>query len=152
MDGFIAKGQKLGNTFKWNSINQIIKYEQGRESKTVSEANDRTRARFSEIFDERNHRTSQSTAAPRGSAEMDAQQDAKRAVHLSTSGSQSHTSGDSKSAEELSKDESVSRDLFFRDPDSVWERGSSTPSLLSAYKVGGGGDDDGKRKKRKRKR
>lgn len=83
---------------------------------------------------------------------MDAQQDARRSEHLPTSRSQSHTSGDSKSVEELSKDESVSSDLFFRDTDSVWERDSSTPSLLSAYQVGGGGDDDGEKKKRKRKR
>ena len=46
MDGFIAKGQKLGNMYKWNNINQKIGYEQSRDRKAISETNDRTRARF----------------------------------------------------------------------------------------------------------
>lgn len=50
-DGFIAKGQKLGNQFKWSHVNQKIKYEQSRDSQAISETNDRTRARFKDLLD-----------------------------------------------------------------------------------------------------
>lgn len=63
MDGFLAKGQKLGNMFKWNSINQKISYEQSRDSKAISETNDRTRARFEDLLAEREPRNKKNNSA-----------------------------------------------------------------------------------------
>lgn len=48
-NGFKIKGQALGNSFKWAEIIKKINYEQVRDSKTISEANSRTRAIYGEI-------------------------------------------------------------------------------------------------------
>lgn len=56
MDGFVAKGQKLGNMYKWNNINQKIGYEQSRDRKAISETNDRTRTRFEDLLAQREPR------------------------------------------------------------------------------------------------
>lgn len=152
MDGFIAKGQKLGNMFKWNSINQIIKYEQGTENKTVSAANDRTRARFSAILNEANTGNSHATIATGRAAAMDDRQNERDAGHAPETGFQPHIGEADQNREELSANESLSDDLFFRDSNSIWERGHSASRVLSGNQVGGGGDDDGRRKKRRKRR
>ncbi len=66
MDGFVAKGQKLGNMYKWNNINQKIGYEQSRDRKAISETNDRTRARFEDLLAQRKPRNKKNNSA-RGS-------------------------------------------------------------------------------------
>src|SRR5690554_6580581 len=43
MDDFKAKGQALGNRFKWANIIKLIDYEQIRDSQEISQANRRTR-------------------------------------------------------------------------------------------------------------
>lgn len=48
MDDFKAKGQALGNRFKWANIINTIDYEQARDSQEISEANRRTRATYAE--------------------------------------------------------------------------------------------------------
>lgn len=53
-DGFIVKGQTLGNMFKWKNINEKLNYEQSRDSKTIGETNGTTRERFKDILDKRN--------------------------------------------------------------------------------------------------
>jgi hypothetical protein len=53
-DGFIARGQALGNIFKWKNITDKLNYEQGRDNKTISEANRETRERFKDFLDKRN--------------------------------------------------------------------------------------------------
>ncbi len=45
-EGFKIKGQALGNRFKWAEIIKKTGYEQTRDSKTISEANDSTRAKY----------------------------------------------------------------------------------------------------------
>ena len=40
---FKSRGQALGNQFKWGNISNKINYEQTRDSKEISQANDRTR-------------------------------------------------------------------------------------------------------------
>src|SRR5690606_7623272 len=122
------------------------------DSKTVSAANDRTRARFSTILNEGNKRDSQSATDSWRGFEMDDGQNERGAGGLSNSGFQSHTGGASESIEELSTNESLSDDLFFRDSNSIWERGHSASRVLPGNQVGGGGDDEDRKKKRKRKR
>src|SRR5690606_6238920 len=48
MDDFRAKGQALGNRFKWANIIKIIDYEQTRDSQKISQANRRTRDIYGE--------------------------------------------------------------------------------------------------------
>jgi hypothetical protein len=48
-DGFKITGQALGNRFKWAEIIKNISYEQVRDSKTISEANSRTRNIYGEL-------------------------------------------------------------------------------------------------------
>ncbi|CDS93843.1 conserved hypothetical protein [Sphingobacterium sp. PM2-P1-29] len=50
-EGFIAKGQKLGNQYKWSNLITHLNYEQSRDSQTIGETNDRTRARFKDILE-----------------------------------------------------------------------------------------------------
>ncbi|GAB3668133.1 hypothetical protein GCM10028791_43610 [Echinicola sediminis] len=45
-DGFTAKGQALGNQFKWGNVSKKLNYEQTRDSKKISQANERTRAKY----------------------------------------------------------------------------------------------------------
>lgn len=45
-EGFKVKGQALGNRFKWAEVIKIANYEQDRDGKAISEANDRTRAKY----------------------------------------------------------------------------------------------------------
>lgn len=45
-DGFIVKGAKLGNDFKWTSIKNVISYEQERDRRSIHEANLRGKARL----------------------------------------------------------------------------------------------------------
>jgi hypothetical protein len=48
MDDFMAKGQALGNRFKWANIIKSLDYEQTRDSQEISQANSRTRAKHGE--------------------------------------------------------------------------------------------------------
>lgn len=43
---FKARGQALGNQFKWGNISNKINYEQTRDSKEISQANNRTRENY----------------------------------------------------------------------------------------------------------
>lgn len=47
-EDFKAKGQALGNQFKWSSIQKSINYEQTRDSETISKTNHRTRSIYGE--------------------------------------------------------------------------------------------------------
>jgi len=55
-NGFLAKGQKLGNMYKWNKILNRIQYEQSADSKAISEANSRTRVRFADLLSQGDER------------------------------------------------------------------------------------------------
>lgn len=50
-NGFMAKGQKLGNLYKWNNIKDRIHYEQSRDGEIARQTNINTRARFESILD-----------------------------------------------------------------------------------------------------
>ncbi|WP_167459379.1 relaxase/mobilization nuclease domain-containing protein [Pedobacter jejuensis] len=55
-NGFLAKGQKLGNMYKWNNILNEIQYEQSTDSKAINEANSRTRVRFKDLLSQGDER------------------------------------------------------------------------------------------------
>src|SRR5690606_32174199 len=48
MEDFKAKGQALGNRYKWANIIKTLDYEQIRDSQEISQANSRTRAKYGE--------------------------------------------------------------------------------------------------------
>lgn len=50
-DGFLAKGQKLGNQYKWSNLLNKLNYEQSRDRQTIGETNNRTRARFKNLLE-----------------------------------------------------------------------------------------------------
>lgn len=56
-DGFIAKGQKLGNQYKWANLQNNLNYEQSRDRQTIGETNRDTRERFKELLDQGNRGT-----------------------------------------------------------------------------------------------
>ncbi len=56
-DGFIAKGQKLGNQYKWANLQNSLDYEQSRDRQTIGETNRDTRERFKELLDQGNRGT-----------------------------------------------------------------------------------------------
>ncbi|QDH77864.1 relaxase/mobilization nuclease [Echinicola soli] len=45
-DGFKAKGQSLGNQFKWKNIANILHYEQARDRQAIGQANTRTTSKY----------------------------------------------------------------------------------------------------------
>src|SRR5690606_27975376 len=81
-NGFLAKGQKLGNMYKWSSVSNKTKYEQSPNSKAISEANDRTRARLADLLSKGDERHQQ--------RDNDSRTDAKRDYTESTT----HSRGD----------------------------------------------------------
>lgn len=112
MDGFLAKGQKLGNMYKWNNINQKIGYEQSRDRKAISETNDRTRARFEDLLAERDTRNkkgySEANSTDRHPESRD-QQHQKQKEHDGFNADYSRAFGNK---ERIPKNEGVDRDLF----------------------------------------
>ncbi|WP_333621537.1 relaxase/mobilization nuclease domain-containing protein [Sphingobacterium multivorum] len=56
VDGFVAKGQKLGNQYKWSNLINKLNYEQSRDRQTIGETNRDTRERFKELLDQGNGR------------------------------------------------------------------------------------------------
>jgi len=57
-EGFKIKGQALGSRYKWAEVIKIVGYEQNRDSKAISEANDRTRAAYGQFGPAAGERTS----------------------------------------------------------------------------------------------
>lgn len=58
--GFVAKGQALGNQFKWGQVSKILHYEQTKDFQPIDEANRRTRAAYPQGGNE--HKAGKSTA------------------------------------------------------------------------------------------
>lgn len=52
VNGFIAKGQKLGNQFKWSNLIKQLKYEQSRDRQAIGETNRDTRERFKDLLNQ----------------------------------------------------------------------------------------------------
>lgn len=50
-NGFICKGKKLGNQFKWGNLKSKINYEQSRDRTRASEANRATREKFRSLLE-----------------------------------------------------------------------------------------------------
>lgn len=53
-DGFIAKGQKLGNQYKWANLLNKLNYEQSRDRQTIGTTNGDTRKRFKSLLERGN--------------------------------------------------------------------------------------------------
>ncbi len=67
-EGFKIKGQALGNRFKWAEIIKKVGYEQNRDSKAISEANDSTRAKYGSSWPAAGERTGSERTSDPGTA------------------------------------------------------------------------------------
>lgn len=110
MDGFVAKGQKLGNMFKWNSINQKIQYEQSRNGETVRQANERTRTRFEDLLAQRDARNKKGNPATRSTSGYPKTDHYGYQERWATSGSGNNSSGAFGDKESLSENGKADRD------------------------------------------
>ncbi len=63
-EGFKIKGQALGNRFKWAEVIKKTGYEQNRDSKAISEANDSTRAKYGQCGPAAGERTGSERTGP----------------------------------------------------------------------------------------
>lgn len=154
-NGFLAKGQNLGNMYKWKNIVNNIRYEQGTDSKAIREANSRTRARFADLLsqgDER-HQKRDDGFGERAKRDSTESTNHSRGNQVTRSGGDereptSNSPGAFGDEERISENESADRDLL--------SNGASTAiGHLSGF-VGGASandiDDDELKRKRRRKR
>ncbi|MGO3194937.1 MAG: relaxase/mobilization nuclease domain-containing protein [Sphingobacterium sp.] len=112
MEGFLAKGQKLGNMYKWNNINQKIGYEQSRDRKAISETNDRTRARFEDLLAERDTRNKKGYSEANSTDRHPESRDQQHQKHKEHDGLNVDYARAVGNKERIPKNESVDRDLF----------------------------------------
>lgn len=153
-NGFIAKGQKLGNMYKWKSINKIISYEHSKYNEAISGANSRTRAQFTDLLSKGDERHQERNS--------DSGTDAKRNYTESTShsrgdqvtdrgGDEPESSGNPSGAfgneERISENESADRDLFSNSVSALIGSFSSRSNSLSSDL-----DEEEERKRRRRRR
>jgi len=155
-NGFIAKGQKLGNQFKWNNLSQNLNYgKQSRDGETVRQTNIDTRSRFenelnkanrgSEIGDDRNSRiSSKSYKESKYTVSEDEFNDRKGGDSRFTA----HSHGDRTNEETESEiEESISNGLS-HDSNSLISNLSGLLGSVSAEQI----DEEERRKRRRTRR
>lgn len=155
VDGFVAKGQKLGNQYKWSNLITKLNYEQSRDRKTIGETNRDTRERFKELLDQGNRRVkSRNDSASRTSS--DRYEESSRFASSdgkdfqSRDESRSHTDPDRNNCNEETEqelEEAVSNQ-FSTGASAVISGLSGLLSSIGADEV----DEDEKRRKRRFKR
>lgn len=155
-NGFLAKGQKLGNMYKWKNVQDKLKYEQSADSKAISEANDRTRARFAGILskgDERHQERNSDTGTDPKRDYTESASHSRGNQGTGRSGDELESSGDCSGTfgneERVSENEKADRDQFFNVISSAFSRGSSFVGSVAANDID---DDELKTKRRRRKR
>jgi hypothetical protein len=154
-NGFQAKGQKLGNMYKWKNILNTIRYEQGTDSKAISEANSRTRARFADLLSQGDERDQNRD----GRVDQRAKSDSTESTNHSRGDQRTESRGDepepnSNSTGAFGSEEGVSENEK-ADCDLLSNGASTAIGHLSGF-VGGASandvDDDELKRKRRRKR
>lgn len=154
-DGFIAKGQKLGNQYKWANLQNNLDYEQSRDRQTIGETNRDTRERFKELLDQGNRGTENRNCKTSRNSERHHEQSAgftsnngKSSQNRDESGFNAHserTNNDKKTEQEL--EEAVS-DQLSTGTNTVISSISSLLDSSSTNEV----DEESLRRKPKRKR
>ncbi|WP_333663812.1 relaxase/mobilization nuclease domain-containing protein [Chishuiella changwenlii] len=154
-NGFIAKGQKLGNLYKWANLQNNLNYEQSRDRQTIGETNRDTRERFKELLDQGNRGTENRNGKTSRNSEQHHEQSAgftsnngKSFQNRDKSGFNSHserTNNDKETEQEL--EEAVS-DQLSTGTNTVISSISSLLDSSSANEV----DEESLRRKPKRKR
>lgn len=155
-NGFMAKGQKLGNMYKWNKINKAITYEQSADGKAISEANSRTRARFADLLsqgDERHQKRDNGFGTDSKRDYTESTSHSQGAQRIERGGDKPESSGNPSGAlgneERISENEKADRDLFSNGVGATISGISSSIGGASANDLD---DDELKRKRRRRKR
>ncbi len=154
-NGFIAKGQKLENLYKWANLQNNLNYEQSRDRQTIGETNRDTRERFKELLDQGNRGTENRNGKTSRNSEQHHEQSAgftsnngKSFQNRDKSGFNSHserTNNDKETEQEL--EEAVS-DQLSTGTNTVISSISSLLDSSSANEV----DEESLRRKPKRKR
>lgn len=153
MDDFVARGQALGNMFKWKSISEIINYEQGNHTQTISETNDRTRTRFSELLSKGNEQSkTRNNENFRGSGNHLQEPGGITSTDSRTSQQQgrdeAHSEGANGNQNRIQENEETSRDFFSNAIGSTIGNFGGLPNIAFTDDV----DDEAMKKRRKRKR
>ena len=155
-NGFLAKGQSLGNMYKWKNILNSIKYEQGTGSKAISEANNRTRTRFADLLSQRDKRDQNWDGRFDERAKNDHSESANHSPGSqrteSRGGEREPSSSYSASfggEERISENEKADRHQFF---DGAGAALSSISSFIGSASANDIDDDEQKRRRRRLKR
>lgn len=155
-NGFLAKGQKLGNMYKWKNVQNILGYEQSANSKAISEANVRTRARFAGILlkgDERHQERNSDSGTDPKCHYTESTSHSRGDQGTGRGGNEPESSGDPsgtfRNEERVSENEKADRDLFSI---GVGATISSISGSIGGASANDLDDDELKRKRRRRKR
>ncbi|WP_339879732.1 relaxase/mobilization nuclease domain-containing protein [uncultured Algoriphagus sp.] len=157
--GFIAKGQALGNQFKWGQISKSLHYEQTKDFQSIDEANNRTRAAYPQGGND--YKTGKPTAdrMPDGTSKQSAadQEESKNPsgsnLFQSSNTDLETESQDREAAFEYDRQPENLQTADHRDTNSIFHAHSAIASLgelLAAASTTGNVDDDSKRKKKKK--
>lgn len=149
MDRFIAKGQRLGNGYKWNSINQKLQYEQSRDGETVRQTNDRTRARFEDLLTQRESRNKKGNSATKSGTEYPKAGHYGHQERWETAGSGDSPSRTFSDKESLSENENTDRDFLSHAIGSLLSSSGGVAGGVSHSDVD---DEDELKRKRRRRR
>jgi hypothetical protein len=155
VDGFIVKGQKLGNQFKWSNLITHLNYEQSRDRQTIGETNSDTRERFKNLLNQGNRGTenrntgnSQNSKQYHEESARFTSDDRKDFQDRGKSGFNSHSERANNNAETEQEFEETVSNQFSTGASAII---SSVSGLLGS--IGGDEiDEDEKRRKRKSRR
>ncbi len=154
-DGFIAKGQKLGNQFKWSNLITHLNYEQSRDCQTIGETNDRTRERFKDLLNQgnrgtenRNTRNSQNSKQYHEESAHFASNDGNDFQYRGKSGFNSHSERANNNEETEQEFEETVSNQFSTGASAVISGVSGLLGSIGGDEV----DEDEKRRKRRFKR
>ncbi|UZD23541.1 relaxase/mobilization nuclease domain-containing protein [Algoriphagus halophytocola] len=156
--GFVAKGQALGNQFKWGQVSKTLHYEQAKDLQSIDEANHRTRAAYPK--GENDYSAGKSTVdrmsnrtAKLPESNLEESKNSSRSNPFESSNHSFETRstnketdfGNDREPENLPSSDQGSTNSFFHAPSAI----ASLGDLLAAASTTGNVNDDSKRKKKK---
>lgn len=157
--GFIAKGQALGNQFKWGQVSKTLHYEQTKDFQSIDEANGRTRAAYPQGGNDSKAGKPTADRMPDGTSKQSAG-DHEKPKNTSTSNQfQSSNTGHETGSKDREADfrndrepeifpssDQGSTNSVFHTPSAI----ASLGELLAGASATGSVSDDGKKKKKKK--
>ena len=157
--GFVAKGQALGNQFKWGQVSKKLHYEQAKDLQSIDEANHRTRAAYPK--GENDYSAGKSTVdrmsnraakLPESNLEESKNSSRSNPFESTNAGFETRSTnretdfGNDREPENLPSSDQGSTNSFFHGHSAI----DSLGELLAAVPSTGNVEDDSKRKKKKK--